>query len=170
MKNKLLALYWVFISCGAYISTAYAHDDQYVMDAGLGSFGTEGSSLSQVKFLKVGIQEDLWEGLKQRFNGGAWLDSRGDGRTNSLFTSYQLGFEVSNNIFQASVFSGPALISSPDSDLGGIFQFNETIFLGIVDKDYDSIGVSWNHLSSAGLEQPNQGKDFLCLEIKFPFY
>lgn len=165
MKNKLLVLYLVFIS-----SMAYAQDDQYVIDVGLGTFGTEGSSLSQVKFAKMGIQEDLWYALKQRFNGGGWLDSRGDGRTGSAFAGYQLGYEVSNSAFQASVFSGPCLITSPDSALGGIVQFNETIFFGIVDKDYDSIGVVYNHFSSAGLETPNLGRDFIGLEIKFPFY
>ena len=68
------------------------------------------------------------------------------------------------------IFSGPTLISSTDVALGGYFQFNETAYLGIRDPNTDdSIGIAYNHFSSAGLESPNVGKDFMCLEIKFPF-
>lgn len=151
------------------ISSAYADQDQIVTDVGLGSFGTKGSSLSQDKFAKIGWQEDVWYSLKHRFNVGGWIDSRGVGYYSSAFCGYQLGFEVTNETLQASIFSGPTIISSPDNALGGIVQFNESIFFGIVDKDRDSIGVAYNHFSSAGLEMPNLGRDFLGLEIKFPF-
>jgi hypothetical protein len=142
---------------------------QIVIDGGLGMFSTEGSSLSQVKFGKIGLQENLWSVLKQRFNVGAWLDSRGEGRTNSGFTGYQLGFDVQNEMFEASIWSGPTYITTPDIALGGNLQFNETIFFGIKDRQDDSIGVAYNHFSSAGLEMPNLGRDFMCVEIKFPF-
>jgi hypothetical protein len=148
---------------------AYGQSDQIIVDGGLGILNTEGSGLSQVKFAKFGLQEDLWGALKQRFNAGVWLDSRGDGHSSSTFSGYQLGFEVSNEVLQASIFSGPNLISSPDVALGGMFQMNESIFLGIKDSDCNSIGIVYNHFSSAGIEQPNLGKDFLGLEIKFPF-
>jgi len=150
-------------------SQVYAAQDQIVVDGGLGVFGTEGSSLSQVKFGKVGIQEDLWYNLKQRFNTGMWLDDRGGGRKSSGFGGYQVGYEVTNDVLQASIWSGPTLISSPDIALGGYFQFNETLYLGIVDKDRNSIGIAYNHFSSAGIETPNLGNDFIGLEIKFPF-
>jgi len=165
MRN--LFKYIVFICL--FVSSAYAQPDQISVDASLGVFGTEGSSLSQVKFAKVGWQEDVWGALKQKISGGAWLDTRGPGFSSSLFTGYQLGFEVTNEVFQASIWSGPAFITSPDQDLGGNFQFNETIFFGIVDKNYDTVGIAYNHFSSGGLEMPNLGKDFLGLEIKWPF-
>lgn len=143
--------------------------DQVVIDAGLGIFGTEGPSLSQVKFAKIGIEEDLWYALKQKFNGGGWLDSRGYGRSSSAFAGYQLGFEVENSLFEGSVWSGPTLISSPDIALGGYFQFNETVFFGIKDDRQESIGFAYNHFSCASLCAPNLGRDFMGLEIKFPF-
>lgn len=149
-------------------ANAYCADDVFI-DAGLGTFSTEGTSLSQVKFAKVGVQEDIWYALKQRFNGGGWMDTRGNGHTSSAFAGYQLGFAVPNDTFEMSIFSGPTLISSPDVALGGVFQFNETIFFGIRDKDNESIGIAYNHFSSAGIESPNIGRDFMCLEIKFPF-
>ncbi len=151
-------------------SIAHAKGDELLLDAGLGAFSTEGYSLSQVKFAKIGLQEDLWYSLKQRFNVGGWLDNRGQGRTSSAFGGYQIGFDVQNDVFEASVFSGPSLISSPDVALGGIAQFNETVFFGIKDKAGETIGMAYNHFSSAGLEMPNMGKDFMCLEIKFSLY
>ena len=150
-------------------SQAFAQQDQIVVDGALGILGNEGSSLSQVKFAKIGLQEDVWDALKQRFNVGQWLDSRGNGRSNSTFAGYQIGFEVSNDVLQSSIFGGPSVISNPDVALGGIVQFNETIFFGIKDKDSNSMGVAYNHFSSGGLEMPNLGRDFLGLEIKFPF-
>jgi len=166
----VVILSWLAIALIIFATNyAKAEDDKFLINSGLGVFSTEGHSISQVKMLEMGIQEDLWYTLKQRLNGGAWLDARGDGRHNSTFAGYQLGFEVTNDVVQASIFSGPTLISTPDSALGGPFQFNETIFFGIVDKQHDSIGITYNHFSSAGLEMPNQGKDFMGLGIKFPF-
>jgi len=150
-------------------SVCLGQQDQVVVDGGLGVFGTEGDSLPQVKFGKVGIEEDLWYNLKQRFNAGTWLDSRGNGRISSAFGGYQLGFEVTNEVLQCSIWSGPTLITSPDIALGGPLQFNETLFLGVVDKNENSIGIAYNHFSSAGIYQPNLGKDFMGLEVKFPF-
>ena len=164
MLNKLIALYFMVMGC-----IAYADQDSIVTDVGVGEFGTKGSSLSQVKFAKVGWQEDLWYNLKQRMNAGGWIDTRELGYSSSAFAGYQLGFEVKNSVFEASVFSGPTLISSPDNALGGIFQLNETLFFGIVDKDDNTIGIVYNHFSSAGLEMPNLGRDFMGIEIKFPF-
>lgn len=159
-----LILILLFIS-----SLTYAKDDQIVTDVGLGSFGSKGSSLSQDKFTKIGIEEELWSPFHQRLNVGGWLDSRGTDFNNSAFVGYQLGFEVTNSVLEGSVWTGPTLISSPDAALGSNFQFNETIFFGIVDKDKNSIGMAYNHFSDAGLAIPNLGRDFLGLEIKCSF-
>jgi hypothetical protein len=148
-------------------STAFA--DEVVMDVGLGALNSRNDNISQVKMAKVGVQEDVWYNLKQRFNVGGWTDARGQDFSGSAFAGYQLGFVVRNDVFEASIFSGPTVISSTDALLGGHFQFNETLFLGIVDKNDNAIGLAWNHFSSAGIEMPNYGRDFAGLEIKFPF-
>jgi hypothetical protein len=166
----ILGIVTVFLVSYLFMTkVANAQQDQVVVDGGLGALGTKGDSLPQVKFAKVGVEEDLWYSLKQRFNVGEWLDSRGSDYSNSSFAGYQLGFEVKNDVLECSLFSGPSLITSPDNALGGILQFNETLFLGVVDKNDETIGVAYNHFSSAGLYTPNLGRDFLGLEIKFPF-
>lgn len=154
------------------LATHVAHADEDVfLDGGLGAFSTEGKSPSQVKLIKLGLQEEVWYSFKERFNLGGWIDSRGLGNSSSAFGSYQLGFDVQNDLFEMGVFAGPALISTPDIMLGGCFQFNETLYLGIRDpKSHDSIGLSYNHFSSAGLESPNQGRDFLAVEVKFNLF
>jgi len=158
--NKLILI--IFI-----LSPLVCHADDVFVDAGIGAFRTAGDDAVGTKFLKLGVQEDLWEGFKQRFNGGFWLDSQGQGRSSSGFAGYQWGFEVDNDVFQSSVFAGPTLITSPDSYLGGIFQFNESLFFGIKDRFDNSIGMFYNHFSSAGIENPNKGRDFMGVEIKF---
>ena len=144
--------------------------DDMVLDGGLGVFDSAKNSLSETKLLKVGIQEDLWYVLKQRFNTGFWLDNAGNGRTGSSFIGYQLGYEVKTDSLVASAWTGPGLISSPDSYLGGMLQFNETMFFGIHDKQDNTMGFAYNHWSSAGIEMPNQGRDFVTLQLKFPVW
>ena len=150
-------------------SQAFAQQDQLVVDVGLGQFGSRGSSLSQDKFVKFGWQEDLWYVLKQRINLGAWEDTRGSGYNSAVFTGYQIGFEVTNDVLQGSVWTGPTILSSTDQVLGGYLQFNETIFFGIVDKDRNAIGFAYNHFSSGFLSTPNLGRDYLGIQIKCPF-
>ncbi len=150
-------------------SLAYAQDDQIVTDVGLGIVGTKGSTLSQDKFARVGLQEDVWYDLKQRFNVGGWDDTRGGNYSSAAFAGYQLGFEVTNDVLQGSIWSGPSVISATDAMLGGPMQFNETLFFGIVDKQQSSIGVAYNHFSSAGIYTPNLGRDYLGLQLKFPW-
>jgi hypothetical protein len=147
-----------------------AHSSELLFEGGLGILNTEEESIAQVKFAKIGLQNELWHALVQRVNGGGWVDTYGAGRTSSAYAGYQLGFDVKNSLLEAAIFSGPTYITQPDTSLGGHFQFNETIFLGVRNPTTsDVFGVAYEHFSSAGLEMPNQGKDFITLEIKFPF-
>lgn len=149
--------------------SSLAYGDQIVTDVGLGQFGSKGSSLSQDKFAKVGIQEEIWNSFQQRLNVGGWLDSRGPNYSNSLFMGYQIGFQVTNSVLEGSIWTGPTLLTATDQTLGGIFQLNETIFFGVVGKDKNSIGFAYNHFSSGSIESPNLGRDYIGIQIKCPF-
>lgn len=164
-KKTLLVL--VVIAILGFISIAYA--DSVSIDTSIGVFNSGKRSLSESKLLRFGVEEYVWYNFKEKVNTGFWLDNAGDGRTGSAFISYQLGFNVHNSVFEMSLYTGPALISSSDIYLGGHFQFNDTAYFGICDVEGNSIGVSYNHFSSAGLEVPNIGRDFVGAEIKFPF-
>jgi hypothetical protein len=160
----------VGITCAVVLACrAEARGDELVIDGAVGVFNSGKSSLSETKFVKFAIEEPVWYALKQRFNAGMWLDNKGLGRMSSGFAGYQLGFQVTADTLEASVWSGPTLITTPDVYLGGPLQFNETLFLGVHDKMGQTIGVAYNHFSSAGIEMPNIGRDFFGLEVRFKF-
>lgn len=65
------------------------------------------------------------------------------------------------------IAGGPGYLQNPDEILGGHFQFSLEGGGGIMDasgKVY--IGVAWKHLSSAGIEMPNQGRDFIMIQLR----
>jgi hypothetical protein len=156
----------IFLCTIVYSGQVYAQDDQIFVDGGLGVFNSGKNSLSETKTLAIGLQEDLWGPLKQRGAVGAWLDNAGQGKSSSAFASGQLGFEVDHQGLIGGIFSGPAVISNTDVLLGGHFQFMEDLHLGIQDRN-NYIGVFYRHLSSAGLEMPNIGRDLVGIEIRF---
>ena len=163
MLNKLL---WVISII--FISTiSYAQDDQYIVDGGIGVFHSGQHSLSETKMFSLGIQEDLWGALKERGTAGFWLDNAGNGKKDSGFAAGQLGWEVNRDGLIVGAFAGPCLITSPDSLLGGVFQFMDSINLGVQDNDNNYIGVFYRHFSSAGIESPNQGRDLIGIEVRF---
>jgi len=170
MSNKNIIRLAVLVGVTlALVLAMRSEASELAIDGGVGVFNSGKNSLSESKFLRFGLEEPVWYALKQRFNLGFWLDDKGHGRASSGFAGYQIGFEVTADTLEASVWSGPALITTPDIYLGGPLQFNETIFLGIHDKAGETLGVAYNHFSSAGIEMPNIGRDFLGLEIRFKF-
>jgi hypothetical protein len=86
----------------------------------------------------------------------------------SYFASAGLGLKLDFNTTFAAVTWGPAYLSQPDQELGGRFQLTQDFTLGIQDG-YSTIGVGYKHISSAGIEKPNRGKDFLYLRIGVKF-
>ncbi len=148
-------------------SLAHAQGDQFSVDAGFGVFNSGKNSLSETKTVAIGYQEDLWDALKQRVTLGGWVDDAGNGKNNSVFLAGQLGFEVNRDGLVAGVFSGPAVISNTDVLLGGHFQFMDDVRLGIQDRIGSYVGVFYRHLSSAGLEMPNIGRDMVGVEIRW---
>lgn len=142
--------------------------DEIYLTGAVGVFNSGKSSLSESKYMNIGYRSDLgW--FKQGFEGGAWID-RVPGRNGSLYGAYQLGYEVvTHDGLIARIMTGPALISTTDEYLGGHFQFKDNIYLGVKDDEGRTIGINYNHLSSAGIETPNQGRDFLGVEVGVRF-
>lgn len=56
--------------------------------------------------------------------------------------------------------NGIGFISDTDVYLGGHLEFNHNLYIGIKDKHDKSIGLSYRHISNAGLFMPNVGRDF----------
>jgi hypothetical protein len=54
--------------------------------------------------------------------------------------------------------------------LGGAFpQFHGELYGGLRDSQGNGIGIKYNHFSSAGLVTPNQGRDFVLLELSVKY-
>ena len=109
--------------------------------------------------------------LLQQYEVGSWFDNSGiQGRRSSLMGGYSLGVNVNAGSMYAQALVGPALISSPDSNLGGNLQFNNDISIGLRDlRTEATIGLSYKHISSAGIAEPNRGRDFFMFRVGIPW-
>lgn len=126
--------------------------------------------LGTTKSLFVSYQDRFVGPLIEQYEFGYWGDSAGGGRRSSFLGSYSLGVNVNAGYMFFQSLIGPSLISAPDTLLGGPFQFNNDIAIGVKDPQMGtSFGVSYKHVSSAGLESPNAGRDFIMFRIGIPW-
>ena len=102
---------------------------------------------------------------------GGWFDNTGlAGHRGSALVSASVGLDVSADVFFAQALVGPALITHPDSVLGGPGQINNDFAFGLQDpRTRARLGFNYKHDSSAGLEQPNQGRDFYLFRASWSF-
>lgn len=133
----------------------------------VGVFNSGKQSLSEEKFLNVGRRTNLGPFIQQVEVGG-WTDRAGQGRSGSAYGAYQVGFEVHGPVL-GRIATGPCFITAPDSYLGGVFQFTEDFYAGEEDTTGHSIGFLYKHISSAGIEQPNIGRDQMGFQIGLRF-
>ncbi len=161
---------WVAIlGCTYYLIIGDSQADVYI-DGSLGMFQNGQPSPANVKLGQVGYREFFDASFYNQIEGGGWVQTdRGDGRKSSGYVADQIGIQVENGIL-LRIATGPSFISTSDSFLGGHFQFKEDLFIGIRDKeDSVTMGFKYQHFSSAGFEMPNLGRDFMGLELSFPW-
>ena len=95
---------------------------------------------------------------------GGWIGGFG---MPSYFVGVPLGFQVwipATGAF-CHMAVGPSWISNPDSELSSHLQFDTEFGFGL-QSDKAEIGLIWKHFSNAGLKLPNQGRDFLGLQLR----
>jgi hypothetical protein len=140
--------------------------DEAFIGYGLGIFHDADTFMGQNKYMDVGYRETMWEGLYWQNKLGGWSEAGPDlTRKGGGFYSNGLGLEVDLSPVEVRGGGALALITSPDSQLGGNFQFNEDFSVGVRDRKGDGIALQYNHLSCGPLCQPNLGRDFLILEL-----
>lgn len=107
---------------------------------------------------------------KIQANGGYWY-APALGDRSSLYGSLQGGVEVvgEGGMF-AQVMFGPGIIQHPDDKLAGHFQFHLSTGAGIKSEQGYTLALVWNHLSNAGILQPNLGRDLLTLQVGIPLW
>lgn len=160
MARELWVGLLILISLLAVLEAHSAHADDYI-DMSVGMFSNGIPSPANVKLGEVGHRDSLGLGFVNDYNAGGWVQTNvRDGRKSSAFVSDQVGLEARAGIVMR-IETGPAFISTPDTYLGGHFQFHETGFIGVRDiTTGDEVGLTYQHFSSAGIEMPNYGRDF----------
>ncbi len=133
------------------------------------SVGAGKRILSQGPFERVaavGYQRSLIRGLFVRPELGGWTDLSGNGKSSPYLTAI-LGIRALPNQTgpEVHIGVGPSFLLFPDQVLGGHFQFSLEGGIGLVDHDV-YLGIAYKHLSSAGIEMPNQGRDLVVVQMR----
>lgn len=124
---------------------------------GKGIMGDPGTPFERM--VALGYQRQLLPELYLRPEGSYFLDISGQGKS-SFVGAVLLGVQAQSSVGPQLHFAiGPAYLENPDQILGGPFQFKVEFGAGI-QSDHVYLGVAWVHMSSAGLEMPNHGRDF----------
>ena len=158
MDNLGLALILLFYS-------SQTHAQEIFLSYGLGAFNSSASLPSPT--INGGYRYELYNGFYWHLTGGYWKDNSTDPtRKSSAYFSTGPGLLVDLNPVEIRNSVGLAAITNPDGYLGGSFpEFNEEIYVGLRDRHGNGIGVKYDHISSAGIYQPNIGRDFIMLEV-----
>jgi hypothetical protein len=98
------------------------------------------------------------------------LQTGEQGRRGSAFFDTGIGIrpKLTGDVFVESYWCIGA-ITAPDSNLGGVFNFFNTTRLGVIGKDGIGLSVWFKHISSAGINSPNKGREWLGLSWIFSF-
>ena len=136
---------------------------------GLGVFHSSDYGKGETKSFSLGYEEDWVGPFIHQYELGVYADQGGHGRSTSGFGNMSVGVEVNPGYFVARSLWGIGAITTPDSMLGGWFQFNQDLLLGVKDDKGHIIGVDYKHISSAGIYSPNQGRDFILIHVEIPW-
>lgn len=127
--------------------------------------------IAETRVIEVGYKHRLGFLLDYELGLGYYADRRSDlGRKSSVYSTASLGLDVKTGGVYIEAFGGLALISNPDSLLGGTFpQFTESLNIGLYDNRDVKIGFGYRHISSAGIFSPNMGRDFITINLEIPY-
>lgn len=141
--------------------------DEGFMSFGVGAFNSAKEHTGEVKAGNLGLREEIYQGIYWQYKLGYWGDGSGDPtRKGSFYASTGPGMLIDLRPLELRAGYGLAAISTPDSYLGGRFpQFNGEIYAGLRDHRGNGIGLQYEHISSAGIVTPNQGRDFMVLQL-----
>lgn len=161
MRNFLIGILALLASTNSYAGSFFKY--------GLGMFGSAEYGAATVKYFGFGYEDKLIGPFIEQYELGLFVDTSGHDRKGSGFGFYSIGVESNPGYFVLRSTFGLGAITSPDAMLGGRFQFTEDLFLGVRDDRGCMIGIDLKHISSAGIEQPNAGRDFAVVQVEIPW-
>lgn len=137
---------------------------------GVGVFNSASNKFSETKAISLGYRDRLLGPFVYQYGGGIWIDSAGNGRKGSGVFDISIGIEAVSKDLVLRSAHGIATISTPDAYLGGYFpNFVHDLYVGMRDQRGVAIGLSYRHISNAGLMSPNMGRDFLFVDLGIPW-
>ena len=140
-----------------------------IVKYGLGVGSSAKNSNTEVKTISIAYQENAFGPIIYQLEGGIWTDSRSDvKRKGSGFGDAGIGFNIDAGNLYCQTVVALAIITDTDSMLGSHFQFNNDLAIGLKDRDGNSIGLNYKHISNAGLVSPNIGRDFIMMRLAIP--
>lgn len=159
-RNIVIGLFCILLCSASYADETFG-------SYGLGAFNSAKNSAAEVKVANLGYRAEIYNGFYWQFKGGYWGEGSGDPtRKSSFYASTGPGLTIDLRPVELRSGWGICAISNPDSYLGGRFpQFNGELYVGLRDKHDNGLGVKYEHISSAGLITPNDGRDFYILEL-----
>jgi hypothetical protein len=137
-----------------------------VLSVGTGKGITGESGTPFERMVALGYEHDFTAGFFVRPEAGYFLDISGQGLS-SMWAAPLFGVRAVSQVGPILHLAvGPGYLQNPDNILGGHFQFSLEGGIGIVDSHF-GIQAVWKHLSSAGFEMPNHGRDFIALQVSY---
>lgn len=153
-----------FILSAILLCTAVAHADP-VLSVGIGKGALYHNGTAFERSVVLGYQHNIAKEFFVRPEAGYFLDISGSGKS-SLWGAALLGVSAKSTTGpELHVGFGPGYLQNPDNILGGHFQFSLEGGIGI-SGSHTYLGLVWKHLSSAGINMPNQGRDFIMVQLR----
>lgn len=156
-----------FLLIMASMASVTAQADEAFFSFGVGVANSAKHSAGETKVGSIGLRQEIYQGIYWQWKGGFYGDGSGDPtRKGSGYVSAGPGMLIDLKPIEMRAGYGLAAITTPDSYLGGRFpQFQGEIYIGFRDHRGNGIGVQYEHISSAGLVTPNNGRDFMVLQL-----
>ncbi len=155
---------WVPLGIALLLLTSLSRADIALsVGVGKGITGDPGTPFERV--VALGYEHRFPVGVFIRPAAGYFMDISGSGQS-SFWAAPLLGVRAVSQagpILHLAV--GPGYLQNPDQVLGGHFQFSLEGGIGLQDENV-AISLVWKHLSSAGFNMPNRGRDFICAQVR----
>lgn len=112
---------------------------------------------------ECGTRTNPYKKLLTQHTIGTYFEALSGG-TFTVISFHTLGFHapIKTSQWWIEGFTGIGALSHSDNRLGGRFQFTEIGTLG-----YGKFGLSYQHISSAGIYSVNTGRDFILTSYLF---
>lgn len=152
------------------LTTVYSHAGDLSVKYGLGASQSVKAKSSEKIFMVAWENKLNDHTLHYSVNAGMYFDSAR--QVNAGYGFIGIGPRISPFSWMwVENMLGAGFITRRDDLLGGPFQFSIDFGAGFLEPSTDvRIGVFFKHISSAGIYQPNHGRNFWMVSFSIPLY